>query len=160
VRHGDAHQGSSDIAGRIGGQSNISLDNIERYKELGEGSLIRHWLIEDVRQFHQLRPYSIRQRVLEDVRLVADGGDQVVHLSARRQHLQQSVVQIIVAIQSQSDRRTAHDRHDGQGHLQAGDRVGWSGLPVAAAGHQIEEQSQQRDDQQGSRNRAQDAQAL
>lgn len=160
VRHRDAHQRTPDIAGRIGGQRHIALNNIERDKELGERRLIGHRLIEDIRQLHQLRPYAIGQRILQYVRLIAYGRHQIVHLPAGGQHLQQSVVQVVVPVEPQTDRRTAHHRDDREGHLQAGYRVGWAWLPVAAPCHQIKQQSQQRDNQQCSRHRSQYAQAL
>lgn len=160
VCHGDAHEGPADVGCRIGGQRYVALDNVQRDEELGEGCLIGNRLVKDIRQLHQLRPDAVRQGVLEDVRLIPDRGHQIVHLPARGQHLQQSVVQVIVAIQSQADRSTAHHGHDREGHLQAGNGVGRTWFSVAAAGHQIEEQSQQGDNEQGSRHRAQNTQTL
>lgn len=77
--------------------------------------------------------------------------DQSVHLPSRRQHVQESVMQIIVSVQAQANRGTAEHGDHAQCHLQAGYRVGCPGFPVTAAGHQVEQQAEQGDDKEGCR---------
>lgn len=61
---------------------------------------------------------------------------------------------------TQPDCRTTKNRHDGQRHFEARDGVGRPRLPVAAARHQVEQQTEQREDERRGWYRAENAQTL
>ena len=160
VGDGQAHQRAPDVVSRVLCDRNVALRGQQRLLQLRQGGLVVRLLVEDVLQLGQLLLDLHRERVLEDEGLVAHGRNYAVHLPAGLQHLEQPVVQVIVAVQAEPDRGTAQHGNDRERHLEAGDRVGRPGLPVAATRQQVEQQPEQRHYQQGGRYRAEDSEAL
>lgn len=69
-------------------------------------------------------------------------------------------MQIVVAVQAETDRRTADDGEKDQRALLAAVRLRLARLPIAAARQQIQQQKHERNDQQRGRYGRQYAKAL
>lgn len=80
----------------------------------------------------------------------------MTNLSSLGKQLCESVVQVVVSVEAQSDCCTAEDGHDGQRHLQCGYGPGWSGFAVAASRQQVDEQHEEGEDEPGGREGAED----
>lgn len=69
-------------------------------------------------------------------------------------------MQIVVAVQSESDCGAAEYGNEGERDLEAGDGVRRARFAIAAPRQQVEQQPEQRHDEQGGRHRTEDAETL
>lgn len=120
IRDSQSNERPTDIISGVLRHCNISLCGCQRRLQLQQCRMVVRFSIEYVLELGELLLDFHGECVLQDERLVSYRRDGSIHLAAGLQHLQQAIVQIVVAVEAQPDGGTAQDRHDGKGNFEAG----------------------------------------